>query len=121
FATLRDCRAHNLQGFDVRVPLGVLTAVTGVSGSGKSSLVMDTLVPALAAGEAELSGVDEAALVVVDQGPIGTTPASNPATYTGVLTPIRELFAELPQSRMKGFGPGRFSFNVAEGRCGACE
>ncbi len=118
---LEGCDLHNLKGFDVRFPLGVLTAVTGVSGSGKSTLVLDTLVPILEAERARLEGVGRARLVVVDQGPIGTTPSSNPATYTGVFTPIRELFAALPVSRMKGFGVGRFSFNVAGGRCDACE
>ncbi|MDA0374422.1 MAG: excinuclease ABC subunit UvrA [Planctomycetota bacterium] len=118
---LENCDLHNLKGFDVRFPLGVLTAVTGVSGSGKSTLVLDTLVPILEAERARLEGVGRARLVVVDQGPIGTTPSSNPATYTGVFTPIRELFAALPVSRMKGFGVGRFSFNVSGGRCDACE
>ncbi|MFO1051965.1 MAG: excinuclease ABC subunit UvrA [Planctomycetota bacterium] len=118
---LRDCSTHNLSGFDLDVPLGCLVAVTGMSGSGKSSLVMDTLVPRLASGEYTAQGAEDLLAVVVDQSPIGTTPASNPATYTGVFTPIRELFAQLPQSRVKGFGPGRFSFNVAEGRCPTCE
>ncbi|MGA0870733.1 MAG: excinuclease ABC subunit UvrA, partial [Planctomycetota bacterium] len=118
---LEGCDLHNLKGFDARFPLGVLTAVTGVSGSGKSTLVLDTLVPILDAERARLEGVGRARLVVVDQGPIGTTPSSNPATYTGVFTPIRELFAALPVSRMKGFGVGRFSFNVSGGRCDACE
>ncbi len=112
---------HNLQDLEVRVPLGVMTAVTGVSGSGKSSLVMDTLVPRLAAGKVRIDGFDDVDMVVVDQSPVGSTPSSNPATYTGVFDPIRQLFAELPQSRMKGFGPGRFSFNVRGGRCDACE
>ena len=127
---LRDVRVHNLQGVDVDVPLGVFTAVTGVSGSGKSSLVMDALVPALKGDGAEVVWHDDAqegggerehALVVVDQGPIGSSPASNPATYTGAFTPIRELFAQTPMAKQKGFTPGRFSFHVAEGRCGACE
>jgi excinuclease ABC subunit A len=121
FVRLEHCDVHNLKNLKVDVPLGVLTAVTGVSGSGKSSLVMDTLVPLLAAGGVRIEGEPEVELVVVDQSPIGTTPSSNPATYTGIFTAIRELFAELPVSRMKGFGPGRFSFNVAEGRCDACE
>jgi excinuclease ABC subunit A len=122
---LRDVRVHNLQGLDVDVPLGVFTAVTGVSGSGKSSLVMDALVPALRAGRAAVHWHDgtarDHALVVVDQGPIGSSPASNPATYTGAFTPIRELFAQTPLARQKGFTPGRFSFHVAEGRCAHCE
>ncbi len=129
--TLDDCTTHNLKGFAVEVPLGVLCAVTGVSGSGKSTLVLDTLVPRMGSGEYGLrendarddhdEDLDRIETVVVDQSPIGTTPSSNPATYVGVLTPIRELFAKLPQSRVKGFGPGRFSFNIAEGRCDACE
>ena len=122
---LRSVSVHNLQGVDVDVPLGCLVAVTGVSGSGKSSLVMDALVPALRSGGAELVFTDGAArdhaLVVVDQGPIGSSPSSNPATYTGAFTPIRELFAATPLAKQKGFTPGRFSFHVAEGRCGACE
>jgi excinuclease ABC subunit A len=122
---LRGVRVHNLQGLDIDVPLGVFTAVTGVSGSGKSSLVMDALVPALQRDDAPLVWHDRAprrhALVVVDQSPIGSSPASNPATYVGAFTPIRELFAQTPLSKQKGFTPGRFSFHVAEGRCAACE
>ncbi|MBK8098413.1 MAG: excinuclease ABC subunit UvrA [Planctomycetes bacterium] len=122
---LRSVSVHNLRQVDVDVPLGCFVAVTGVSGSGKSSLVMDALVPALKAGTAAVAWLDgeprEHQLVVVDQGPIGTTPASNPATYTEIFAPIRELFAQVPQAKAKGFGPGRFSFNVAEGRCAACE
>jgi excinuclease ABC subunit A len=119
--TIDDCRAHNLQDLSVTFPLGVLCTVTGISGSGKSSLVMDTLVPRLESGEYRCQSHRELVPIVVDQSPIGSTPASNPATYTGVFTPIREFFAKLPQSRVKGFGPGRFSFNVAEGRCSTCE
>ena len=122
---LRGVAVHNLQGLDVDVPLGVFTAVTGVSGSGKSSLVMDALLPALQARTAPMVWADgedrDYQLVVVDQSPIGSTPSSNPATYTGVFGPIRELFAKVPQARQKGFGPGRFSFNVAAGRCPTCE
>ncbi|MBI5850061.1 MAG: excinuclease ABC subunit UvrA [Planctomycetes bacterium] len=118
---LRGCSTHNLRGIDVTIPLGGMVAVTGISGSGKSSLVMDTLLPRLADGTVELHGSPPLLPVVVDQSPIGTTPASNPATYTAVFTPIRELFAKLPQSRTKGFGPGRFSFNVRDGRCPTCE
>jgi excinuclease ABC subunit A len=122
---LRDVRVHNLRGVDVDVPLGVFTAVTGVSGSGKSSLVMDALVPALQRRDAPVVWHDgrhrRPALVVVDQSPIGSSPASNPATYTGAFTKIRELFAQTPLARQKGFAAGRFSFHVAAGRCAACE
>ena len=122
---LRAVQVHNIAALDVDLPLGCLVAVTGVSGSGKSSLVMDALVPALRAGTASIVWADgeerECQLVVVDQSPLGTTPSSNPATYTGVFTHIRELFAKVDQSKAKGFGPGRFSFNMAEGRCAACE
>ena len=118
---LPACTTHNLAGFDLDLPLSCFVAITGISGSGKSSLVMDTLLPRLESAAVTIEGVDELVPVVVDQSPIGTTPASNPATYTGVFTPIRELFGQLPQSRMKGFGPGRFSFNVAVGRCPTCE
>jgi excinuclease ABC subunit A len=122
---LRGVTVNNLQGLDVDVPLGCFVAVTGVSGSGKSSLVMDALVPALGDGSAKVCWLDGEAqrcqLVVVDQSPIGSSPASNPATYTGAFTKIRELFAATPLSKQKGFGPGRFSFHVAEGRCAHCE
>ncbi len=122
---LRGVTQHNLKGLDVDVPLGVFTAVTGVSGSGKSSLVMDAMVPALQSGDADLVWTDGElppyALVVVDQSAIGSSPASNPATYTGVFTAIRELFASTPLAKQKGFTPGRFSFHVADGRCAACE
>ncbi|MCA8953238.1 MAG: excinuclease ABC subunit UvrA, partial [Planctomycetes bacterium] len=124
-ARLEDVRVHNLDGVDVDVPLGCFTAVTGVSGSGKSSLVMDALVPQLReqAQIVELDGESRPRyqLVVVDQGAIGSSPASNPATYTGVFTAIRELFSKTPLARQKGFSPGRFSFHVAAGRCGHCE
>ncbi len=127
---LEGVRVHNLRGpsdsgISVNVPLGVFTAVTGVSGSGKSSLVMDALVPALRSGSAAPEWHDgeqrDFQLVVVDQSAIGSSPASNPATYTGAFTPIRELFAQTPLARQKGFTPGRFSFHVAAGRCAACE
>jgi excinuclease ABC subunit A len=118
---LRGIEAHNLKNLDLELPLAALTVVTGVSGSGKSSLVMNALVPALKKGEVALRGVRSYSAVVVDQSPIGTTPASNPATYTGVMDPIRQFYARLPQSRTKGFGPGRFSFNVRGGRCDVCE
>jgi len=121
---LRSVRVHNLQGLDVDVPLGVFVAVTGVSGSGKSTLVMDALVPALQSASPPITWHGTAqrhALVVVDQGPIGSSPASNPATYTGAFTKIRELFASTPLAKQKGFTPGRFSFHVADGRCAHCE
>ncbi|MEM7203200.1 MAG: excinuclease ABC subunit UvrA [Planctomycetota bacterium] len=118
---IRQASLHNLDRVDIDIPLGVLAAVTGVSGSGKSTLVLDVLLPLLEEEGADLEGVTNPSCVVVDQSPIGTTPASNPATYSGVMTPIRELFGRLPASRVKGFGPGRFSFNVRDGRCEACE
>lgn len=118
---VRGANQHNLKDLDVDVPLGVLTAITGVSGSGKSTLLMDVLMPMFRAGRVRTVGISKPDVVVVDQSPIGSTPASNPATYAGLMTPIRELFASLPASRMKGFKAGRFSFNVKGGRCEACE
>jgi excinuclease ABC subunit A len=128
---IRGARANNLRGVDVDIPLGTMTCVTGVSGSGKSSLVVDTIYPALArrlgGGRAEpgphdaLTGWQMLDKVIdIDQAPIGRSPRSNPATYTGAFGPIRELFAQLPESRARGYGPGRFSFNVKGGRCEAC-
>ncbi len=129
---LKNVTTNNLNGITVRFPLGVLTCVTGVSGSGKSSLVVDTLLPALLeqvsrmpresgsySGIVGVENIDK--VVAIDQEPIGRTPRSNPATYTGLFTHVRELFAQLPESRMRGYGPGRFSFNVKGGRCEACE
>ena len=123
---------HNLKNVDAAFPVGLLTCVTGVSGSGKSTLVNDTLYKAVArtiyrahdeaAEHAAIEGIEYFDKVInVDQSPIGRTPRSNPATYTGLFTPIRELMAEVPTARERGYGPGRFSFNVAGGRCEACE
>jgi excinuclease ABC subunit A len=123
---------HNLRRVSVDVPIGLMTCVTGVSGSGKSTLINDTLYAAAArqihrahneaAPHEELLGLDLIDKVIsVDQSPIGRTPRSNPATYTGLFTPIRELLAEVPMARERGYGPGRFSFNVSGGRCEACE
>ncbi len=123
--------ANNLQNVDVDIPLGVLTCITGVSGSGKSSLVIETLYKALAqklhrtrekSGPVkEILGLEQLDKVIdIDQSPIGRTPRSNPATYTGVFTDIRELFAQLPEAKIRGYKPGRFSFNVKGGRCEAC-
>ncbi|MCS7101938.1 MAG: excinuclease ABC subunit UvrA [Burkholderiaceae bacterium] len=129
---LRGCRGNNLQGVDVELPIGLLICVTGISGSGKSTLVNDTLAAAVArhlyrsaqepAPHDAIEGLEHVdKLVVVDQSPIGRTPRSNPATYTGLFTPIRELFAGTPAARERGYDAGRFSFNVRGGRCEACE
>ncbi len=130
--TVRGGCANNLQDITVRFPLGTLTCVTGVSGSGKSSLVMETLFREARrhfqekGGRARpgglLAGLNNIDKVIdIDQSPIGRTPRSNPATYTGVLTPIRELLSRLPESRARGYKPGRFSFNIKGGRCETCE
>lgn len=123
---------NNLKNIDVKIPLGQLVVVTGVSGSGKSSLVSDTLFPLLnnqinrsrldVGAYKKISGIENIDKVVnIDQSPIGRTPRSNPATYTGVFTPIRELFSQTVESRTRGYAPGRFSFNVKGGRCDLCE
>jgi excinuclease ABC subunit A len=130
--TVESARAHNLQQVTAHFPLGVMTVVTGVSGSGKSTLVADILYRALARtlygsredpGEHDrVIGIDQIDKAIqIDQSPIGRTPRSNPATYTGVFTAIRDLFAMLPESRERGYKPGRFSFNVQGGRCEACQ
>lgn len=128
---VRNARQHNLKGIDLEIPLGTLTCVTGVSGSGKSTLINEILYQALArhfnrartipGAHDRIEGLEHLDKVInVDQSPIGRTPRSNPATYTGLFTPIRQLFAELPESKMRGYAPGRFSFNVKGGRCEAC-
>ena len=128
---LKGVRQNNLKGEDVSFPVGVFTAVTGVSGSGKSSLVNEILYPAMANRlmraslvEGEYDGIEGVEffdkVIAIDQSPIGRTPRSNPATYTDVFTPIRELFAGLPDAQARGYKPGRFSFNVAGGRCENC-
>ncbi len=129
---LLGAKAHNLQNVTVEVPIGLMTCVTGVSGSGKSSLIVDTLLPAAratlygaagAVGPCEgIEGLEHIDKVVsIDQAPIGRTPRSNPATYTGVFSLLRELYAGLPESRARGYKAGRFSFNVKGGRCEACQ
>jgi excinuclease ABC subunit A len=130
--TVTGAREHNLQDLTIRIPLGVMTVVTGVSGSGKSTLINDILYRSLAknlygsreepGAHESLSGADQIDKVIqIDQSPIGRTPRSNPATYTQVFSPIRDLFAMLPEARERGYKPGRFSFNVTGGRCEACQ
>ena len=130
--TIVGPRANNLKGTDVKIPLGKLVCITGVSGSGKSTLMTDVLYNALAArlmrahthpGEHErIDGVEQLDKIInIDQSPIGRTPRSNPGTYTGLFDEIRKLFAELPESKVRGYKPGRFSFNVHGGRCEACQ
>ncbi len=131
FITMTGLQENNLKDLTVKIPLGITTCVTGVSGSGKSTLIIDTLYRQAArrlygstikAGKVtSITGLEDIDKVIdVDQSPIGRTPRSNPATYSGLFTPIRELFSQLPEARMRGYGPGRFSFNVRGGRCEAC-
>ncbi|MDX1404682.1 MAG: excinuclease ABC subunit UvrA [Woeseiaceae bacterium] len=129
---IRGARGNNLKNIDVAIPLGVMTCVTGVSGSGKSTLINDTLYKSVAeklnrtsrnpAAHDDIVGLEKVDRVIdISQSPIGRTPRSNPATYSGLFTPIRELFAGTPEARSRGYMPGRFSFNVKGGRCEACE
>jgi excinuclease ABC subunit A len=128
FLTVRGARANNLRNVTVRIPLGMLVCVTGVSGSGKSSLLFDVILPALA-GEAPGEGPWDAVegrekiekVIPIDPTPIGRTPRSNPASYVGCYADLRELFAALPESKVRGYRPGRFSFNARGGRCEACQ
>jgi len=128
---VRGASGHNLKGIDVAIPVGTFCCITGVSGSGKSTLINDTLYPAIAhrfngaalspAPHVAIEGLDHFDKVVdIDQSPIGRTPRSNPATYTGLFSPVRELFAAVPEARSRGYTPGRFSFNVKGGRCETC-
>jgi excinuclease ABC subunit A len=130
--TVKGARANNLKNITVDIPLGLFTAVTGVSGGGKSTFLIETLYRAVArklSGAREIPGEHKAIegleqvdkVIDIDQSPIGRTPRSNPATYTGAFTPIREWFAELPEAKARGYKPGRFSFNVKGGRCEACQ
>jgi excinuclease ABC subunit A len=127
-----DAHANNLKHVTAEIPLGVLTCVTGVSGGGKSTLLIDTLYRAasrklmgsreMPAAHERIEGLEYLDKIIdIDQSPIGRTPRSNPATYTGAFTPIREWFSGLPEARARGYGPGRFSFNVKGGRCEACQ
>ena len=129
---IKGAREHNLKNVDVTIPRDRLVVITGVSGSGKSTLVLEVLFPSLSSllyhrkprleGCRSLNGADALDKVIdIDQSPIGRTPRSNPATYTGVFTFIRDLFAGLPESRVRGYRPGRYSFNVKGGRCEACQ
>src|SRR5690606_35181463 len=129
---LKGATGNNLKNVDLRIPLGTFTCITGVSGSGKSTLIHDTLFPILnqrfynsrrePLPYKKIEGLDLIDKVIeVDQSPIGRTPRSNPATYTGVFTEIRNLFAQLPEAKIRGYTPGRFSFNVKGGRCEECQ
>ncbi len=130
---LTGARGNNLKDVTLTLPVGLFTCITGVSGSGKSTLINDTLFPiaqrqlngatiAEPAPYRDIQGLEHFDKVIdIDQSPIGRTPRSNPATYTGVFTPVRELFAGVPESRSRGYTPGRFSFNVRGGRCEACQ
>jgi excinuclease ABC subunit A len=128
---IKNAREHNLKNLDVEIPLGQLIVVSGVSGSGKSTLINDILAKELSARlmrtqsvpgrHDDIQGIKQLdKAIVIDQSPIGRTPRSNPATYTGVFTPIRELFAQMPEAKLRGYSPGRFSFNVKGGRCENC-
>jgi excinuclease ABC subunit A len=130
--TVHGAREHNLKDVTAEFPLGLFVAVTGVSGSGKSTLITDILQKSLSrhffrarvipGAHSRITGLDHLDKIIdIDQSPIGRTPRSNPATYTGIFTPVRELFAELPEAKIRGYGPGRFSFNVKGGRCEACQ
>jgi len=129
---LKGAKQHNLKNIDVRIPLGVFVCITGVSGSGKSTLIQETLLPRLMYAihgthkvwgrHEEVKGLENIDKVIdIDQSPIGRTPRSNPATYTGVFDMVRDLFSQTPDARMRGYKPGRFSFNVKGGRCEACK
>ncbi|MDA8410072.1 MAG: excinuclease ABC subunit UvrA [Treponema sp.] len=132
FITIKKCREHNLKGIDVSIPLGGFTCITGVSGSGKSTLLTDLLYPVISnrlmgtswqeGDYASIEGLEAIDKIInIDQSPIGRTPRSNPATYVGVFTHIRDLFASLPEAKARGYKPGRFSFNVKGGRCENCQ
>ena len=132
FIEIKNAREHNLKGINVKIPLGCMVCVTGVSGSGKSTLVQDILYPRLAyelsqqsvrwGAHDEIKGLELIDKIInIDQSPIGRTPRSNPATYTGAFTPLRDLFAVTREAKARGYGPGRFSFNVKGGRCENCE
>ena len=129
---LKGANGHNLKGETIEIPLGTFTCVTGVSGSGKSSLISHTLYPILNAhfyngqrkplSYKKLEGLEHLDKVIeIDQSPIGRTPRSNPSTYTGIFTDIRNLYASVPESRIRGYQPGRFSFNISGGRCETCK